>query len=125
MSHDLATHAEAPTTRRQRRGLLAGLLVAPLTWLAHLGLSYALVPWTCARGHRSVLLLVSAAALAVAASGGVAAWNSWPSGRPRAGEPRDIEGARLLSLLGLVLSLSFIVALLASAIPTLVLRPCD
>jgi hypothetical protein len=114
-----------PTTERQRRGLLAGLLVPPLAWLAQLETNYALVPWVCSTGHRFVLLLVSVIALAVAAAAGYAAWASWPGADRRRGEPQGVEGSRLLSIAGVLVSAAFIVVLIASAIPTFVLRPCD
>ena len=39
--------------------------------------------------------------------------------------PEQIEGARMLSLLGVILSLSFALVVIASAIPIVILRPCD
>jgi hypothetical protein len=122
---DLPTRVEVPTTESQRRGLLAGVFVGPLAWFVHLQASYALVPWVCAGGHRIVLLLLAAAAIVASTLAGLAAWRSWPGGERLAGEPRGIEGARLLSLLGVLVSASFVLVLIASAIPPLVLRSCD
>jgi len=108
-----------------RRGLIFGLLAGPLAWLAQLQATYALVPWACSRGHRFALLLVSLGAVAVAVAGGLGSWKSWRGPAPLTGEPQGIEGARLLALLGVSLSVSFVLVLIASAIPTLILRPCD
>src|SRR5204863_9092040 len=54
---DLALQEQVPTTEAQRRRLLFGVLGPPLAWFAQLQANYALVPWVCAHGHRSVLLL--------------------------------------------------------------------
>jgi hypothetical protein len=122
---ELPTRADVPTTEGQRRGLLAGVFVGPLAWFVQLEANYALVPWVCSGGHRIVLLVVAAVAIAASTLAGLAAWRSWPGGERLTGEPKGIEGARLLSLLGVLLSASFVVVLIASAIPPLVLRPCD
>lgn len=125
MSTAPRTHEEVPTSEGQRRGLITGVVAGPLAWFAQLQATYALVPWACARGHRFVLLAATLGAVAISVLGGLAAWKSWRGHAPLPGEPREIEGARLLSLLGIALSVSFVVVLLASAIPTLILGPCD
>jgi hypothetical protein len=122
---DLPTRVEVPTTESQRRGLLAGVFVGPLAWFVQFEANYALVPWVCSGGHRIVLLLVTAVAIAASSLAGLAAWRSWPGAERLTGEPRGIEGARLLSLMGVLLSVSFVIVLIASAIPPLVLRSCD
>jgi hypothetical protein len=125
-AEELATHQAVPTSEGQRRGLLFGLFAGPLAWLAQLQTAYALVPWACAHGHRFVLLAASLAALVTCGAGGFVAWESWPgSGDRLTGEPQGIEGARLMSLMGVALSVTFAVAVIASVIPILVLRPCD
>jgi hypothetical protein len=83
------------------------------------------VPWACSSGHRSVLVLVTLAAAVATAAAGLTAWKSWPGPDRLAGEPQGIEGARLLSLLGVALSASFVIVLIAFTIPPLVLRACD
>jgi len=125
MSEGLATHEHVPTTERQRRGLLAGVFTGPIAWFVQLQANYALVPWACSRGHRSVLVLVTLVAAGVTVVGGMTAWKSWPGPDRLTGEPQGIEGARLLSLLGVVLSASFVLVLIAFAVPPIVLRPCD
>ena len=122
---DLATHEAAPTTEADRRRLLFGLLAPPLAWFTHLQANYALVPWVCAHGHRSVLVLVSVVAFGVCALGAAAAWTGWPGGTSWRGEPHGVEGAGLLSLLGVMMRLSFALVVIASTIPTVILRPCD
>jgi hypothetical protein len=123
--NDETAMERVPTTEGQRRGLLAGLLVPPLVWLAQLQANYALVSWACSSGHRVVLLAISVLAILVAGGAGYVAWTSWPGAGRLSGEPRGVEGARLLSLAGVVLSVAFALVLVASTIPTLILRPCD
>jgi hypothetical protein len=120
-----ATHEEVPTHRGERHHLVAGIVVPPLAWFAHLQANYAIAAWACRSGHRYVSLVVVLAALVLTAGAGALAWRSWPRRAPLAGEPQDIEGARLLALLALASSLSFVVVLVASAIPIFMFRACD
>ena len=121
----LATHEEVPTGSGERRHLIAGIVVPPLAWFAHLQANYAIASWACRPGHRYVSLLVVLAALLITAIAGGLAWKSWPREEPAVGEPQRIEGARLLVLLAVGSSLSFLVVLVASAIPIFILRACD
>jgi hypothetical protein len=121
----LATHEEVPTRRGERRHLVAGIFVPPLAWLAHLQANYAIASWACRPGHRYVSLLVVVVAFLITALAGRLAWKSWPREEPAAGEPQRIEGARLLALLAAGSTLSFLVVLVASAIPIFILRACD
>jgi hypothetical protein len=121
----LATHEEVPTRRRERRHLITGVVVPPLAWFVQLQANYALASWACRAGHQFVSVLVVLAALVLTAGAGVLAYQSWPAEEGFAGEPQRIEGARLLALLALASSLSFVLVLLASAIPIFILRPCD
>jgi hypothetical protein len=107
------------------RHLITGVFVPPLVWLMHLQANYALASWACRPGHRYVSVLVVVVAVVLTAGAGALAWRSWPSDEPVAGEPQRIEGGRLLALLALASSLSFLVVLVASAIPIFILRPCD
>ena len=45
MADDETARERVPTSEAQRRGLLAGILVPPLCWLAQLQANYALVTW--------------------------------------------------------------------------------
>lgn len=125
MSSSFAIHEEVPTDRQQRRRLLTGLLAPPLLWFAQLQANYALASWACRPGYRFVSILVILVALALTGGAGARAWTSWPADEGLAGEPERVEGARLLALLALGSSLSFVVVLIATAIPMFVLGPCD
>jgi hypothetical protein len=121
----LATRDEVPTHRRQRRALITGVLAPPLLWFAHLQINYALASWACRPGHRFVSIVVVVTAIVMSAGAGALAWQVWPRDEPLAGEPQRIEGARLLALLALGSSLSFVVVLVATAIPLFMQRACD
>ena len=125
MADDETARERVPTTEQERRGLLIGLLVPPLAWLTQQEANYALVTWTCSSGHRSVLVLIAVVAVAVSLFAGYLAWTSWPSDGRLAGEPRGVEGARLLSLSGVASAVVFAIVIVANTIPTFILRPCD
>jgi hypothetical protein len=120
-----AAREEVRTTEADRRGLLVGLLLPPLAFLAHLQTTYALVPWVCSSGHKAVLLAAHLLAIALCVGAGMAGWRSWPSPGPRRGEPEGVEGARLLSISGVIVSAAFAVVIVASMVPTFILGPCD
>ena len=117
----------APTTEGDRRRLLFGVLGGPLSWFAQLQANYALVAWSSfhAHGHRPILLLLSLAALAVCVLAGIAAWQGWPARTAWRGEPQGIEGARMMSLIGVITSVMFALVVLASSIPPVFLSPHD
>jgi hypothetical protein len=103
------------------------ILAGPLTWLACLEASYALVPWTCRTGHRSVVILVVLGALAGTLGMAGAAWVGWRTLGARDTTDGDPPAGRraFMALSGLALSLFSALALMASAVPIFVLSPCD
>ena len=125
MSAALVTRDEVPTRRRQRRALITGVVGPPIVWFAQLQANYALASWACRPGHRFVSIVVVGIAIAMSAGAGALAWQVWPRGEPLVGEPQRIEGARLLALLAVGSSLSFVVVLVATAIPLFIQRACD
>jgi len=125
MADDETARERVPTTEQERRGLLIGLFVPPLVWLGQQQASYALVTWTCSTGHRFVLVLIALIAMVASLFAGYLAWTSWPGEGRLAGEPRGVEGARLLSLSGVASGVVFAIVIAASTIPTFILGPCD
>ena len=122
---DLALQEQVPTTEAQRRRLLFGVLGPPLAWFAQLQANYALVTWVCSSGHRFVLVLISLVAVGASVAAGYVAWTSWPSGGRLGGEPRGVEGARLLSLSGVATAAAFALVILTTTVPMFILRACD
>jgi hypothetical protein len=104
--------------------LWAGILGGPTAWaLAHT-INYTLVRLTCSR--TLVLFAVLPAALAIVAAGAFAAFQAWrdtSSDGPSDGDhPR--QRARFMALLGMTASAFFALAIVADAIPPLVLHAC-
>jgi hypothetical protein len=104
--------------------LWTALLAGPLAWLAMLEADYALAGWACTRGRHAVLHVVTAAALSLALGGGAMAWTAWRRRRDEA-EPLPTAARRFIALMGLGLSAAFAVAIVAGAIPPLILHDCD
>ena len=103
-----------------------GVLLAPVAWAAQMQALYTMVPWACQTGHRSALVLVSVAALAVALAGALVARRNWA--RAGRGEPVDEGGARgrsrFFAVAGLVSSAFFFLVVFAQGLATLILHPC-
>ena len=106
----------------------AAIVVGPLAWLVFLEAEYALVPWACDRagGHRGVLYVVAVVMLAATLAAGALGWRQWnAAGRRPADEPPPVGRAAFMALTGLGISLLFALAIVASAIPLFLLKPCD
>lgn len=115
----------------ERRGLLelwAGILVAPVAWALHLNGAYLLVRIACDTGSTMLIHLCTLGALLLGATGGWIAWRSfdrlgreWPSG---SGEGIVVR-SRFMAVGGLISSGISLLAILAQAIPPLILSPCQ
>jgi hypothetical protein len=125
--------------RRDRRGegrpgtwwlsplaLWAGILAGPVAWAFDLGVSYALVKWTCSSQRDTLLHMIPPAALAVVAGGAIVsdlALRRTPRHMPTdGGDPRG--RARFMAVLGLTSCALFAVTIVAGAIPQWVLDAC-
>ncbi|HYJ47761.1 MAG TPA: hypothetical protein VEV81_14185 [Pyrinomonadaceae bacterium] len=107
--------------------LWLGLLTAPLVFLLHLEVNYALATQLCQSTHKIAMPLVTLAAVLVSAAGGALAWRNWQeTGRKLPGEASGIiEPGRLLSAVGVFISLLFILILVAQLIPQFIFDPCQ
>jgi hypothetical protein len=105
--------------------LWLGLFVPPVAWFAAQQVGFVLTPWICLTGRRWVLFVVTGAALAAAAVAGIAAWRRLTSAG-RSTSPGPLERRRrYLAAAGVLLSLYFLLAIAAFAIPDLLQGPCD
>ena len=107
--------------------LWTGILAGPVAWLLQFEIRYALVPWACATGHLFALHLVTLGGLALAAAGGFIAWREWQRcgkewPQAKGGPPMR---SRFMAVLGLLTSILFLLAILAQAIPSFILNPCQ
>ncbi len=106
--------------------LWLAILAGPVMWFLDLEADFALAPWLCGWHSRFSVGLVSAAAVAVVAGFGLAAWHEW---RHLRSGPADTQAAearpRVLAIGALVLSTLFVIVIAAQAIPNMVLDGCQ
>jgi hypothetical protein len=116
--------------------LWSAVLGPALVWLMLLQTNYLLAYPTCAARSNAWLYLASAVALALVLTLAAAAQFMWRTGRPRleggAADPDDPPGANLsiasrqfLSLMAVFMSVLFLLLVIGTALPPLVLHPCD
>jgi hypothetical protein len=96
----------------KRAVLGTGLFLAPIAWFASLEANFALAPLACAGHGKSMLLLVSAAALGLSVASGLLAWT-------------QRKFYRRLAVSGTVISTLFSLVIVAQAIPNLMLGGCE
>jgi hypothetical protein len=115
---------------RQAGGIFAlwlGLLIAPFAFLVNLQISYTLVPFVCATGHVFWLHIAASGSLMLAALGLFISWRNWQkAGREWKSEAGSITArSRFLSVLGLLMSVLFCIAILAQWIADFIIDPCQ
>jgi hypothetical protein len=107
--------------------LVIAVLAGPLAWaLAELA-GYSLAPTACWLGHPLVLYLAPLFPLLIVLAGAGLAWHRWrrePAGSTETGETEDSR-ARFLAHAGFWLCLGFALAIVAFALPPLLLKVCD
>jgi hypothetical protein len=106
------THTDVPEAARLR-AVWTGLLLAPAAWLTSLQVGYMMVRPNCVEGTLLWQHVVHAGFLVIALGGLLVAW------RARQAE-RDF-----LSTLGVLVSASFVLVLVAQWIPTFLIHPCQ
>jgi hypothetical protein len=131
-----ATDHLTPRWFTSGRGMLvlwAGVLAGPIAWAADLGVSYAIVKWSCGHQTIAVLRLITLATLAVIAGGAYASWRALslaPDDVPLDGPPTHagpvlvLSRARFMAVLGLASSALFAVTVIGMAVPRWVLDAC-
>lgn len=114
---------------RRTLALWIGLLAGPFLWAGVLELNYVMSYAACESSRTWYLHAADGAAAAIVA---LAAWTAWRSGPP-ADEDRETPPlglatrelrAQWMSMGGVVVSLWFVLVILAMEIPTSVLPPC-
>jgi hypothetical protein len=122
--------AKAERDFSQTRGitwLWAGILIAPLAFLIHLSINYALVTQLCQSPHKLSMHLVTILFLLIAAGGGFIAWLNWARlGRKWPGEGGNVrERSRFMAVVGFIISVLVIFSLIAQWIPQFIFDPCQ
>ncbi len=115
---------------RETRGIVwlwAGMLTAPLAFLLHLEVNYALVTQLCQSEHRLASQLVTVLFVLISAAGGFIAWRNWETaGRKWPGEEATVsERSRFMSVVGLLASALVVVALVWQWVPQFIFDPCQ
>ena len=109
-------------------GLWLGVLGPPLLCLAHLEVTYALVPKICPTGNIKLLRITSLCFLVLVLLSGFPSWRHARS-RARADESAlaDPVAARIqfMSQLGLWTMALFALVIIGQAIPTFIIDPCQ
>lgn len=105
-------------------------LAAPVIWAVCFLAVYLFAEAACAAGglrwagaDAVVVVTLAAAGLALAATAGAVVWSRRARRADGAGEA-VAEQQRMLSLVGVMLAVLFAAAIVALAVPALVLRPC-
>jgi hypothetical protein len=106
--------------------LWLGLLAGPTAWALDLLISYAAVKWTCSSQHTAALHLITVGALLITAGGAAASWTVFqrtpePS---HADGPRPVDRGKFMAMLGLLVSAMFALAMIANAVPRVLLDAC-
>jgi hypothetical protein len=105
--------------------LWIGMLAGPGAWATDLGISYALVQWSCSSQRSDVLHGISVGAFSIAVAGALLSW-SLVKHLTRTGNAGG-EGehrARFMALLGVASNALFALAIVAFAIPRWILDAC-
>lgn len=104
-----------------------GMLGPPVIWGIRFGVSYALVPYACARAGVMVLQLVTLVALLGTAWAGVVAGRHWrATGKSTQVELGGPEArARFMALFGLLSSALFFLVMAAEGLAVFFIDPCQ
>jgi len=122
----MTEHAQVRRTDVSERALWFGVLAGPLAWLLHLGLSYPLVPLSCATEWGAVFHLISLVTALAAVAAATVAWQSWQQLRAEGPEGTVQYGRQgFMALAGLLKSILFLAVILAQWLPVLFISPCN
>jgi hypothetical protein len=104
-----------------------GILIGPLAWATDLGISYPITQSLCAFNHAWGFHVITVCTLALAVSGAVVARRELALVPRAPGEklPRPIERSRFMALLGIALSVLFMIVILAESVAKLGVSPCQ
>jgi hypothetical protein len=103
------------------------VFLAPAAFFAHLQVRYVLVPWACATNGQLWIHVVGVLSLAIAVLGAFAAWRTVQrAGREQPGEAEGaIPRTRMLGVMGLGISLMFVLVLLGQWVSAFFFSACQ
>lgn len=99
-----------------------GILCGPVAFAVDLQLRYALVHYACEHSQRWMLVGVAVPLFLVCVVGALFSWRGWRVGADETAIP---SRARFMSLGGAMLSAAFALTIVANAIPSFFISPCD
>jgi hypothetical protein len=111
---------DAPDSPRSLGRQWTALLLAPVAWVAALGILFPLTQDACARGSRTAFWIITAACVALALAGAGLAWRE----RRIAGGHGIADRARFLMQVALGVSAIFVIVLLLMGVPVAMLGAC-
>jgi hypothetical protein len=107
--------------------LLGGFLAGPTAWGVNLMVNYSLVKPACSAGSSLILTVVSLLAIAATSGGALVSWHCWR--RLRHGGTTEggqvVDRSYFIAVMGMVLNLFFVLLLVVSTVPHVVLSPCE
>jgi hypothetical protein len=107
--------------------LWMAVLAGPLAWVLAEQVSYMTAATACWLGRPLLLYLVELGTLGIAGAGAAVGWSRWqrqPEGSSEKGDARDTR-RRFMAMAGFWMGLGFALAIMAFAVPPLLLRVCD
>jgi hypothetical protein len=110
----LASSPRAPRLAPQLRRLWAGILLAPVSWIADFLIRYMAIRFANVHDRRWPMVMSTAGGLVLLLVGAALCWRAW---RTRTGEEKT------LAAWGLGLALFFLILILGQAFPTWVISP--
>jgi hypothetical protein len=103
-----------------------GILAGPFAWLTQFLVNYALVRWECMNHGRLALHIVSAVSLVVVISGGIVSTIYFSRTRQFSAASEKLLARRhFMAALGILSSSLYALGIIAQAIPSFMLDPCQ
>ena len=107
--------------------LWTGLLLSPIVWAVQMQTNYTLIGTRCSYTSRALLLAVCIISLVIVVISGVIAWLNWQKVGAKVAEDTSShrDSVRFISLLGILISATFFLAILAQGLATILFHPCQ
>jgi len=103
-----------------------GILTGPLVWLTQFLTNYALVRWECINHGRLALHIVSAVSLAIVVASGIVALAYFLNTRQYSAASEQLPARpHFMAALGILSASLYSFAIIAQAIPSFILDPCQ
>lgn len=116
--------AESKREFRERdRWLNFALILAPAAWLAHLNVSYMMVPQSCVDGSNLKRHIATGVCLALALAAAAIAWRI--RGTVTHESVLSEQRTKWVATFVVVLSLAMVLVIVAQEIPNIVMGSCD